>query len=288
MATNTSSPAPLGPTTNPDFDNRILAYPPTAALDDSAYAPIQLGGGTQRARIARGFMQSAVGPTYTSAGTVATTGYGAPIYSSLGTQYTLNFLYNPSSIDVSYSLDSNAQVIPPYLRSTADTGVALTATGGALSFSLLFDRTYEVNDSSKVGTYAHDIGVGVDAHVLYGLCGITMPLQQTVDLNSSSKSSVAPTSGQTTSVNQAIKLTPNAIAGTMQMLPVWVTFAQIPWSQYGTANGGRMTMPDISLQRYFGYITSIQVSFTHFNQRMVPFRCGMQITVALLSSAGYT
>ncbi|KJK55520.1 hypothetical protein UK12_28050 [Saccharothrix sp. ST-888] len=211
--------------------------------------------------------------------------------------YSLSFLYNPSTVSVSHSLSAGEQMIPPYLRQATDTGIPLRTSGGGVSFSLLFDRTYEVW-SGRSGDLAHDLGVLLDVHVLYGLTGITTPLSsnQAAQLGapllgppsgvpgSPYGTGATSTGSDSASLQNALSVTPNAVTGTMQMYPVWAVFAAVSGVYTG---GSAQALPDISLMRYFGYISSINVEYTHFSQRLVPFRCAVGISLQLMASAGY-
>jgi hypothetical protein len=212
--------------------------------------------------------------------------------------YSLNFLYNPSTVSVSHSLNASDQMIPPYLRQAADTGIPLRTSGGTVNFSLLFDRTYEVWDG-RVGDLAHDLGVLLDVHVLYGLTGITTPL------STNQATQLAPLPGppsgvpgspygtgataggsDSTDLGSALSVTPNAVTGTMQLYPVRAVLANTS-SAYQGGGASWQQLPDVSLMRYFGYISSINIEFTHFSQRLIPFRCAVGLSIQLMASAGY-
>jgi hypothetical protein len=265
---------------NDNFDSRIWRYAPTALASDPSYSGLF-----------RGYIESS---------STATGGQKSP--TNPQGSYSLSFLYNPSTVSVSHSLSASDQMYPPYLRSAADTGIPLRTSGGTVGFSLLFDRTYEVWDG-RVGDLAHDLGVLLDVHVLYGLTGITTPLStnQQSQLSGSSAPLLGPPSGvagspygtgatssdsDVTNLQNALSVTPNAVTGTMQMYPVWAVLAGVS-SAYSGSGQAWQTLPDISLMRYFGYIEQITVDFTHFTQRLIPFRCAVGITIQLMASAGY-
>ena len=73
--------------------------------------------------------------------------------------YGVNFVYNPSQVSVSYGIDSS--VLPSNQLTPAQLAANAVYPGmTSLSFSLLFDRTYEcggMDDLSAVGAYI-DIG----------------------------------------------------------------------------------------------------------------------------------
>jgi hypothetical protein len=180
-----------------------------------------------------------------------------------GKFYMLNFLYNPSTVQVSHGIDAANQVMPDYTRSDLDDGVPLVAAGGTLNFSLLFDRSYEMSDPSKFDTVAGTYGVMADIHVLYNLVGINTPVKP------------SPTADTETSTD--VK---NAI-GVMQMHPVWCRFGQARTSM-------RDKLPSLSRMEYLGYVASLDITYTHFTQRMTPVRCAVSITMQLMSTYGWT
>lgn len=267
-----NSPNVLGPSSNPNFDPRILAMPPSALVRDPTL---------KHGNLSRGYLQTA---TLTGAALVPAGPGGEQAAAQSGGFFSLFFLYNPTEVDVSYSLNTSEQVTPAYLRSSADSGIPLVMSGGTLGFSLLFDRTYEVNYGSA-GNMAHDLGVLVDTHALFGMTGITMPLSAAQGGTGTAAAVAKGTGGSVAAVSA------NAVVGVMSMLPVWAVFPTILGANYGQIGTGvgklRTPMPDISLMQYFGYITSISIAYSHFTQRMIPFRCGVQIQMQLMSSAGW-
>lgn len=180
-----------------------------------------------------------------------------------GKFYMLNFLYNPSTVQVSHGIDAANQVMPPYLRSDLDEGTPLVAAGGTLSFSLLFDRSYEMSDQTQFNKVEGTYGVMADIHVLYNLVGINTPVQPAA-----------------TEDAEASTDTSNAI-GIMQMHPVWCRFGQPRTSM-------RNKLPHLSRMEYFGYINSIDITYTHFTQRMTPVRCAVSLSMQLMSTYGWT
>lgn len=182
--------------------------------------------------------------------------------------YILSFLYNPSVINVSHSIDANNQIMPAYTRSDFDQGTPLVAGGGSLSFSLLFDRTYEMSDPKQRNTYAGTYGVLADIHVLYNLVG--MNANQIVGQDATKK-------------DPASSPDSRGVVGVMQMNPVIVNFGRPPEGGFRDDN-----LPIMSRLRYFGYLTSLNVTYSHFTQRMMPSRCAVAISMQLMSAAGWS
>ncbi len=202
-----------GTVENPKFDSRILNIP---------FRQVSQGyGGTKDSTLYRGAM---VGREENN-----------------GVKYKVNFLYNPSTIAETRSLDLNNQVLPDYARVPGDSGDYQTALNTTVSFSLLFDRTYEMWDSkyqtADVGIY----GVAVDTNAFFNLCGI----------------------------NQK-QLVPGVRGGKAQNMVVQGPMAAVPIDLYfGYGSPGGLS--------YFGIISSLGIVYSHFSQQMVPVRCAVDI-----------
>jgi hypothetical protein len=85
--------------------------------------------------------------------------------------YRCNFLYNPSVISVSY--ESNLNVLPSEAQTTGQKEAqALISSMQAVTFSLLFDRTYEVFSLTGSDSKALSQGVYADIAALERCVGI--------------------------------------------------------------------------------------------------------------------
>lgn len=176
-----------------------------------------------------------------------------PASTSSSNQYRVNFLYNPSTISESRSIDLNNQVLPTYARNPDDPGQYNTALNSTISFSLLFDRTFELWDSAYVGTQAGTYGISVDTNAFYNMLGINQPAQQTS----------ATVSTSTFGSDNRYSL---IVQGTMGFVPVDLYFGY----------------KAIGSLKYFGYITDLAITYTHFTQKMVPQRCAIDINFSIL------
>lgn len=165
--------------------------------------------------------------------------------------YCLNFLYNPDSIEIDYSIDtSNATPIQPQYRNPNDTANLPIPLANSLSFSLLFDRTFEVwQNQATAGTPGVTAGVYDDVKILYGLIGVTAQVDSPV-FNSSGQQ-------QTQQVT---------VTGPMQMNECYFYF------------GGQASLS------FYGIIMSASVTYTHWSIDMVPTRCTIALGVNLLST----
>lgn len=152
--------------------------------------------------------------------------------------YGCRFMFNPPVINVQYNV-ATAQL--PAAQQTVDQLAAQAIYPGstAISFDLMFDRTYEVaygpgqsnpQDLRKVGVY-HDV----------------QALERVVGVMQSTTYST----GRDTGPSEITTL------GNMLMVPVYVLFG-------GGANNVGLA--------FVGYFTGITVQYTLFSQNMVPTR----------------
>lgn len=170
-------------------------------------------------------------------------------------QYKVNFLYNPSTISESRSIDLNNGVLPAYARNPDDPGSYATSLNTSVSFSLLFDRTFELWDGSYRSTLPGTYGVRSDVEAFYNLLGINIPQVQTN----------TQTQAKPPAINPA-KIT-NTVQGPMQFVPANLYF--------GANSKGALS--------YFGYVSGMDVTYTHFIANMVPSRCAIDISFTVLS-----
>ncbi|RST00376.1 hypothetical protein EF910_32085 [Streptomyces sp. WAC07149] len=184
--------------------------------------------------------------------------------SPANTPYLLRFLYNPSSIKVTHKIDPNNMLLPGNYTPPEDTSTAVGATGGSLSLNLRFDRTYETSDPSKQNTFVGDMGVLADAHVLYNMVGMNA-VAHSESPDKTNKSFADP----------------DNVLGVMQMTYVWMTLMD-------PRDGSTYrSLPNHSRMNYFGYITGIELLYSHFTQRMAPSRAEFGIDLQLMTSFGY-
>lgn len=189
-------------------------------------------------------------------------------------RYRVNFLYNPSDLSVSHSvnLNDNATALPTELRSDADIGQVRGLTGASMSFSLLFDRTYEVANRDIWNRPEAAMGCYADITALYGMCGITEPTTASTSLQT------VYTAPSTTTTNgvAAPASAGDQVYGVMKLNPVFAVFCPVRTVDSAGLRSG------ISMMRYYGYISSLGVQYTHWTQRMIPARCVASIGMQLL------
>lgn len=175
-----------------------------------------------------------------------------------GIRYRCNFLYNPSVVSISHSVNpnvvANQDAVNPY---DVTAGQFLMPLQQTLSFSLLFDRTYELWDSSKLSgdaaAWVPTYGVAWDVLTLYKITGISTPI----------KISGSGTDQTGESAENFTKgLFENAAVGPMLYVPVYAVFG--------------------NALDYYGVIQELDVQYTHWTQYMVPSRCQVDISMQLL------
>lgn len=217
--------------TNPPFDNRIKNIP---------MQQFSITGGTST--LYRGYITDDT-PARTK-----------------GQFYRLNFLYNPSVVSETRSIDtSNQGILPQYARADDPTASPLLPLNSTVSFNLLFDRTYELWDQSYHGSSVGSTGVMADLDILYGLVGLKAA---STSSNPTTPSVTIPSpSGTTFNVDN--------ITGVMQYTPVYVYFGSAWASSFNNL-------------KYYGYISTISITITHWSQDMIPMRCGVGISMTLL------
>jgi hypothetical protein len=141
----------------------------------------------------------------------------------------VNFMFNPSTLDVSYAYD-------PSLADPTKTDTSVTASTigeGQISLNLLFDRMYEV--ASRNFSLAATFGVHADILAFYRFLGM-------IDASATATSS-------------------------------WETL--YPKNQISRKNsylyiGDRL--------KYYGYVTALAVTYTHWSYDMIPIRAAVGIS----------
>lgn len=170
-------------------------------------------------------------------------------------QGQVRFLYNPSTVSTSYSLmaDSNGAIAALMTRNASDRANAILPLQQSTSFSLLYDRTFELWKSySDKGQPIADGGVNDPATEGVGVDILAM------------KQFTGMLSNAPSGKGNANKGSPPIQQGPMMMVEAWVYFGS-PTGIY-----------------YFGYITDWQVQVTHWTQYMVPMRCVINVDFMLM------
>lgn len=154
----------------------------------------------------------------------------------------VNFLFNPSQLDLSHQID------PSLARTDQQTPAAdvmnpdYPTIGSSTGVKLLYDRTYELFSAPRSGKmgFANTYGVWADVAAWYVFLGLLSEM---------------PDSWENSIITDP---------------PV-----------YKTAHlfiGPKMV--------FYGWVTGINVTYSHWNQLMVPSRCAVDVSFQLLPSTG--
>lgn len=182
--------------------------------------------------------------------------------------YACRFMFNPPQVDISYSINPN--VLPSsQLTASQLQATAFYPGSTSISFSLLFDRTYEVAygkmtpfdaDLQKIGVYA-------DVAALEAVVGVrSARAQPQFDATGAKGAASAPLPG----FNDVT----GAILGNMVMTPVYIIFG-------GGKGVGDGTQGTAGLA-FVATITGMSVTYGLFSQNMIPTRAGVQINATTL------
>jgi hypothetical protein len=167
----------------------------------------------------------------------------------------VNFLYNPATVTADFAMNyaySGALQFPvPGDQSILRVPLSQTAT-----FSLLYDRTYELWGSYKSDGHPRRKGAANDPATVGCMADIYQMQQFTgMTINYSTNGTLS-TSLSNTSFN--------GHQGILQLIPSFVHF--------GTGN----------VLGFYGYISEWSYQVTHFTQKMVPMRCVIDISWTML------
>jgi hypothetical protein len=176
-----------------------------------------------------------------------------------GAAAVVKFLYNPSTVNTTYVLqDSNAQSALNY-PNAGDTAALVIPLSQQVEFSLLFDRTYEMG--MGIGAMNGDLalmGCDVDVRAMRQFTGMYVG-----DYSQQGFAGAGALAG-----NAAV---PTGVAGTVSQ----GTLMQLveAYCYFGPAGAGI---------KYYGYVDSWDVTYTHFNTSMLPMRCEVDVSFTLL------
>jgi hypothetical protein len=195
------------------------------------------------------------------------------------------FLFNPSTISTSYQVASGAaQAALNYGTTQGLSSSLLLPLQQQTSFSLMFDRTYELNNQ-KATSDILNFGVDVDIAALRQFTGMYAGIySQGANSNANyipfsasntetSSSGTAPTNLNQTSANVPGPLGGNLAQGVMQVTLGYCYFSG-PTSSAVGGKGYGIT--------YYGYIDSWSVEYTHFTNNMIPMRAVVDISFTFL------
>lgn len=180
----------------------------------------------------------------------------------------VSFLFNPSTVQASYSLSASSAQSAMIFGVTTGSGGSVPFVGlqQQMSFTMLFDRTYELN-TTGANIDTQFMGVEVDVRQMKQFTGM---------FSAQTAKSGFYTSGQNLPPNQQIIQSDGTGQGPQQgvmlLMPSYCYFS-------GTQSVG-------GTSSYYGYVDSWDVQYTHFSNSMIPIRCVIDVSYTLLPMTG--
>jgi hypothetical protein len=186
----------------------------------------------------------------------------------------VSFLFNPSAVQATYACDASDIGSTVAFHDQADDTILHLPLQQSVSFSLLFDRTYELwgsygpNGVAKQNAGEHLNAASIsDPHLSGVMADINMfkKLTGMFDNNNLGTQNQGATHSGTSISSVVSKANPIPFfQGVMILLPLWVYF--------GNPLGAV----------YYGYIQEWDLTISHWSQFMVPMRCEIDVSMALL------
>lgn len=172
------------------------------------------------------------------------------------------FMYNPEQISAQFAVDATSAQAAMMYNAPGASDVLAMPLSQSVSWTLYFDRTFEVNYNSRNGAVNDPAVIGVQTDVIQMMQFTGMLSNQAAGLSTI----------KTPTVNKG---------GVMMNIFSWVYFGQ-PNNNTGIDPS---STPALANQLgYYGFISSWDVTYTAFSQNMVPMRCSMDIAFNLLPS----
>jgi len=176
-------------------------------------------------------------------------------------QALVHFLYNPTTVAISYSCTSNDQTVANQYSAPGGSTNVVAPIQQSLSFSLLFDRTFELwgqYDANGIPLALSPANVTLGAMNSAAQQGVNVDIRAMKQLTGQ-LSSLGAGGGNMTTKNPVLKQGP--------MFPCYT------WLYFGNQTSDFF---------YYGYITDFNVTVTHWSQFMVPMRCAIDVDFSIL------
>lgn len=201
---------------------------------------------------------------------------------SLGNRDKIDFQFNPSTINSSYTVANGSMQASMLFPTPGSTSTYLAPLQGQnVSFDLYYDRTMELNYGSGQGSgkgQPNDPAVlGCQADVLQFM-QFTGMLANLSTLGANGVGGYNAILGGTTGAS--LPATSIGSGGIMIMQPAWIYFSN---SLNQAFTNGSFNWSALNKElAYYGYIESWSVNYTHWTQAMVPIRCVISVSFTML------
>jgi hypothetical protein len=217
---------------------------------DKRIQSITLPGATGSQKLSRGRMRQANNMP----------GYSTPFF--------INFLYNPSTVEATYEVQSSGAALSMLFPNPNDASDLAVPINQQVNWTVMYDRTYELNDGAYdqsgnivSGSQAMPTPAGTTADPsVYGVWADVAQFQFFTGMM------LTATQGSGNAQSGVAVGNFAGSQGFMMMVPCYVYFG-----------GG--TQSNIN---YYGYISEWDVTYTHWTQWMVPMRCVIDISLTML------
>jgi hypothetical protein len=241
----------LAPIQQPPFDKRILNLKTPGsggAVRNGTSATDNLGWNSVPANtpIKRGYMKQRF-----------------PV-APFGSVMTFTYLYNPSTVGAQYFMQTSDSATAMNFPTSNDAGALNVPTNNTASWTVMFDRTYELWGSyDKNGNCLYPNNAWGNNPQVIGCWADILQLQWFTGMWSSDNGVLVSQS------NGA--LISNAVNKVGSSVPTGVMWAVPCWAYFGTGVGS-----------FYGWITEWDYTITHYNQFMIPMRCVIDISFTML------
>ena len=190
-------------------------------------------------------------------------------------KFIFSFLYNPSTVEATYYVQTSGGAVSYLFPNAGDVGDLAVPINQSVSWTVMFDRTYELNSGSYNsegavvgGLTAIPTAGNVTADpTVYGVLADIYQLQFFTGMML--------TGGQAAAISQNDIITGSANGSTFNYKASQGFMMMVPCYVYFGGNSNQTL-------RYYGYISEWDVTVTHFTQYMVPMRCVIDITFTML------
>lgn len=168
------------------------------------------------------------------------------IQSADGDNQKVNFLFNPSQLDLSHSIDPSMVRSPEQAAQNSNDVMDpdYPTIGSSTGVKLLYDRTYELFSAPRSGKmgFANQYGVWADVAAWYVYLGLLPAYPE--------------------SWEDSIITDPPVLKNSYLFI------------------GPRLV--------FYGWVTGINVTYSHWNMQMVPSRCAIDVSFQILPGPGDT
>lgn len=173
----------------------------------------------------------------------------------------IHYLYNPSTVSSDYSIaDATAQAALNF-PNPGDTAMLAIPLSQTVSWTLMFDRTFELWGSYDSDGTPNNKSAAVNDPSVIGVQSDVMQFMQFTGMLTNYSYGTATTSGLSKNSNYSLN------QGIMQLVPCYAYFGN---SQQ--ANNAS----------YYGYISEWSVQYTHWTQYNIPMRAVVSVYFTML------